>query len=67
LPPLQSASLAQVVGQLAELPLHLYGVQAGDPAPPADTNRHVPVEHVSHGPPHAVLQQTLSTQLPPGH
>jgi hypothetical protein len=61
----------QVVPQLAEEPVHTYGPQEGLPALPEATGPHVPMLpatlQASQAPPHAVLQQTPSTQLPLPH
>jgi hypothetical protein len=64
-------SLVQVAPQLAEEPLHTYAPQEGLPVLPEATGLQVPTLPVtlqaSQAPPHAVLQQTPSTQLPLPH
>jgi hypothetical protein len=60
--------LVHAVGQAAEEPVHTKGAQEGLPAEPAETGEQVPTlparSQASQAPPHAVLQQTPSTQLP---
>lgn len=68
----QFASLAQLVGQVALVPLHAYEPQLGfAPMPPAESTVHVPLEPArsqrSQPPAQAPLQQTPSTQLPDSH
>jgi hypothetical protein len=71
LPLAHCESAVQAVGHEAEAPLHKKGAQVGLPGEPAETGLHVPTLPVrlqaSHEPPHAVLQQTPSTQLPLPH
>jgi hypothetical protein len=61
----------QDAGQDADAPPHTYGEQAGLPVLPAVRTEQVPTEpatlQASQAPPHAVLQQTPSTQLPEAH
>jgi hypothetical protein len=65
---MQLASLEQVDGHDALLPLHTYGEHDGLPELPAAMLVQVPTEpatlHASHAPPQAVLQQNPSMQLP---
>jgi hypothetical protein len=71
LPVVHWASVAQVVAQEADVPPQVYGAQDGLPPLPAGTTEQVPTLplrlHASQAPPHAVLQQTPSAQLPELH
>jgi hypothetical protein len=73
LPPAHWAPLVQLVWQAAE-PLQTYGAHEGLPVLPAASTVQVPLieapratEQTSQAPPHAVLQQKPSTQLPLEH
>jgi hypothetical protein len=65
---MQSASFWQAAGQELE-PLQTSGVQLGLPGDPGASAVQVPgiAVHVSHAPPQAVSQHTLSAQLPEMH
>jgi len=64
-------SVVQVMGQLADEPLHMYGAHAGVPVLPAGEFVHVPslpaALQESQAPEQALLQHTPSTQLPLVH
>lgn len=58
--------LVQLAGQFAEVPLHTYGEQDGEPADPELSTVHVPSApvtlHASQPPEHVALQHRPSTQ-----
>ncbi len=64
-------SEVQDTGHDADEPPQTYGAHEGLPVVPATRTAQVPTEpvtlHASQAPPHAVLQQTPSTQLPERH
>ena len=68
---MQLASLVQDEGHVADVPLHTYGVHAGEPACPAPSTVQRPTlpggEQLSHAPLQAALQHTPSTQNPDWH
>jgi hypothetical protein len=68
---MQSTSVAQVDGHVAEEPEQTYGAQGGVPGAPAERFTHLPAApgalHVSHAPVQADSQQTPSTQLTVAH